>query len=179
MCRCFEVKPRFLSHTCRSRGRGFAASRSNVAGRYLSGGIESPAPGRLIANCLTTASLIYTAYSDGVQRTAPFVPLSGDPNWVGSGNYLYHFDALADRGASLATMEGPMLQALLADRFGLEIRRVTRQSPMYALRVGKNGARLKRSNEGSCTGAWLRDARFVQPFSQNCMAFAGPEAQYE
>jgi uncharacterized protein (TIGR03435 family) len=45
--------------------------------------------------------------------------------------------------------------------------------------VAKDGARLKRSNERSCTGAWLRDARFVQPFSQICMAFAGPEAQYE
>lgn len=167
----------------RFRSVSIERCRTYIAGGIESPAFESPAPGRLIANCLTAATLIYTAYSDGVQGTAPFtapsIPLSGDPGWVGSGNYLYRFDARADRGASLGTMEGPMLQALLADRFGLKIRRVTRQLPMYALIVAKSGVRLKRSNEGSCTGAWLRDARFVQPFSQNCMAFAGPEAQYE
>ena len=50
---------------------------------------------------------------------------------------------------------------------------------MYSLIVAKDGARLKPSNERSCTGAWLRDVRFGQPFPQNCMAFAGPEAQYQ
>jgi uncharacterized protein (TIGR03435 family) len=115
----------------------------------------------------------------GDSEADPLIPLAFDPVWVGSGNYRYRIDARADPGTSLATMEGPMLQSLLADRFALKVRRVTRESPMYALVVARNGARLQRSNERSCTGAWLRDARFVQPSAQNCMAFAGREAQYE
>ncbi len=91
----------------------------------------------------------------------------------------YEIDARADDRARVETMEGPMLQALLEDRFKLSTHRVARNAPMYSLVVAKNGARLKQYNERSCTGAWLRDARFAQPFPQNCMAFAGPEAQYE
>lgn len=72
-----------------------------------------------------------------------------------------------------------MLQSLLADRFGLKVRRVTRESLMYSLIVAKDGARLKRSNERSCTDAWLRDNRFGQPWFQNCMAGAGREVHYE
>jgi bla regulator protein BlaR1 len=152
---------------------------------YMAGGILSPAPGKFIANCVATARLIDMAYTNSVvgisggASNTPDIPLSGEPIWVDSNNYLYRIDARADPGTSLITMEGTMLQRLLADRFGLKIRRVTRESPMYSLIVAKNGARLKPSNERSCTGAWLRDVRFPQPFSQNCMAFAGPEAQYE
>lgn len=148
---------------------------------YISGQLENPAPGRLVANCLTTASLIHIAYLKSAigDSDAQRISLSWDRGWVGSGNYLYRIDAEGGRSASLATMQGPMLQSLLAERFGLKVRRVTRESPMYSLIVVKNGARLKRSDERSCTGAWLRDARFGQPFSQKCMAFAGREAQYE
>jgi len=38
-----------------------------------------------------------------------------------------------------------MLQALLADRFKLVVRRETREVPVYALTIGKNGPKLKRS----------------------------------
>jgi len=155
---------------------------------YISGKIENPAPGGLVANCLTTAELIHIAYlkssiwdSSQIRTTdgAQGIGLSWDPGWVGNGNYRYRIDAQADRSASFATMQGPMLQSLLADRFGVKVRRVTRESPMYSLTVAKNGARLTRSSERSCTGAWLRDARFGQPFSQNCAAFAGLEEHYE
>jgi uncharacterized protein (TIGR03435 family) len=95
----------------------------------------------------------------GDSEADPLISLEFDPVWVGSGNYRYRIDARADPGTSLATMEGPMLQSLLVDRFGLKVRRVTRESPMYSLIVAKNGARLKGSNQRSCTGAWLRDAR--------------------
>jgi uncharacterized protein (TIGR03435 family) len=39
-----------------------------------------------------------------------------------------------------------MLQALLADRFQLAIRRETREVPMYALVVSKNGPKLRGSS---------------------------------
>jgi bla regulator protein BlaR1 len=132
---------------------------------YRPGEMGSPTPGRLVANCLTTASLIRKAWlkpMTGESEADPLIPLAFDPVWVGSGNYRYRIDARADPGTSLATMEGQMLQSLLADRFALKVRRVTRESPMYALVVAANGAPLQRSNERSCTGAWLRDGRFGQ-----------------
>jgi bla regulator protein BlaR1 len=50
-----------------------------------------------------------------------------------------------------------MLQALLADRFQLKVHRETREVPMYALVVAKNGAKLQESSvddqpRGSTTG---------------------------
>ncbi len=47
-------------------------------------------------------------------------------------------------------MEGPMLRALLEDRFHLKIRHVTRESPMYSLHVAAKGANLQPAPEGSC-----------------------------
>jgi uncharacterized protein (TIGR03435 family) len=39
-------------------------------------------------------------------------------------------------------LEGPMLQALLEDRFKLNIRRETREIPVYELTVAKKGFKL-------------------------------------
>ena len=47
-------------------------------------------------------------------------------------------------------MRGPMLQALLEDRFKLKIHQETREVPVYALTVAKNGPKLKAFEEGSC-----------------------------
>ena len=41
-----------------------------------------------------------------------------------------------------------MLQTLLADRFKLRVHRETKEMPVYALVVGKNGPRLKASSDG-------------------------------
>jgi uncharacterized protein (TIGR03435 family) len=47
-------------------------------------------------------------------------------------------------------MQGPMLQALLEDRFKLKIRYEAREVPVYALTVAKGGLKLRRAEEGSC-----------------------------
>jgi len=47
-------------------------------------------------------------------------------------------------------MNGPMLQALLEDRFHLKIHREIRESAVYALTVARNGATLQPSLTGSC-----------------------------
>ena len=44
-----------------------------------------------------------------------------------------------------------MMQALLEDRFKLQMHRETRQNPVYALTVAKGGLKLKPFQEGSCT----------------------------
>jgi len=48
-------------------------------------------------------------------------------------------------------MDGPMLQALLEDRFRLKIHRETREVPVYELTVAKGGLKVPRFAAGSCT----------------------------
>jgi uncharacterized protein (TIGR03435 family) len=40
-------------------------------------------------------------------------------------------------------MAGPMLRALLEDRFKLRVHRETKEVPVYFLRVAKNGPKLE------------------------------------
>jgi uncharacterized protein (TIGR03435 family) len=75
--------------------------------------------------------------------------LSGDPAWIDSGHY--DIEATAAPGATVQQMEGPMLQALLEERFRLTIHRETRQLPVYELAIAKDGPKLQPSKEGSCT----------------------------
>jgi uncharacterized protein (TIGR03435 family) len=91
---------------------------------------------------LALRRLILIAY--GVQD----YQLSGDPPWVGTDHY--DIQAKADGNTSVQQMEGAMLQILLEERFKLTIHRETRQLPVYELRIGKGGARLQPSKEGSC-----------------------------
>lgn len=48
-------------------------------------------------------------------------------------------------------MQGPMLQALLEDRFKLKIHHETREGPVYALTLARGGSKLKPFKDGSCT----------------------------
>jgi uncharacterized protein (TIGR03435 family) len=47
-------------------------------------------------------------------------------------------------------MMGPMLQALLEDRFQLKMHRETKEVPVYFLTVGKSGSKLQPTKEGAC-----------------------------
>jgi uncharacterized protein (TIGR03435 family) len=83
-------------------------------------------------------------------------PLEGGPAWMYSD--LYTIEAKAETVLGQAppgkgTMEGPMLRALLADRFKLQVHRGTKLVPAYALIVGKNGPSLQPTPEGSCVVA--------------------------
>ena len=49
-----------------------------------------------------------------------------------------------------------MLQGLLADRFQLKVHRETKETPVYALVVGKNGAKLKESAPDETGGTSVR-----------------------
>ena len=52
--------------------------------------------------------------------------LIGEPGWIGSENY--DIQAKADGSPSVKQMEGPMLQALLEERFRLSLHRETRHT---------------------------------------------------
>jgi uncharacterized protein (TIGR03435 family) len=71
------------------------------------------------------------------------------PEWIKSDGYS--IEATAGGNPEALTMEGPMLQALLEDRFKLKIGRESREVPVYALTVAKSGFKLQPLAQGSCT----------------------------
>lgn len=100
-------------------------------------------PGRLRMTNLALRRLILNAY--GLQD----YQLAGDPSWASSEHY--DIQATTAGNTSVQQMEGPMLQVLLEDRFKLTLHRETRQLPAFELAIGKGGAKLPLSKEGSCT----------------------------
>lgn len=65
--------------------------------------------------------------------------ISGGPGWIWSD--AFDVDARAENPASYEQIRG-MLQTLLRDRFQLEIRRETREEPVYALMFEKDSPNL-------------------------------------
>lgn len=144
------------------------ASSGGRRGATSAAATPGPSPGRLSTSCQTVAALIniaYVRFANGVRNGPQFVPLSGGPAWINSRRYV--INAKADAASSQETMQGPMLQALLEDRFKLKIHRETREVPVYELTVAKGGPKLApskaTSREGSCTPA---DAAQPGPPSQ-------------
>ena len=107
--------------------------------------------GRFVANGITVKVLIQQAFD--IRN----VQISGGPSWIES----VPFDITArtevttisdttdaslftdDQRKIQMTTNRQRLQALLADRFQLRFHRETREQPVYALVVVKNGSRMK------------------------------------
>ena len=103
------------------------------------GGPGSTDPGRITMNNQSLRDLIATAYS--VKR----YQVSG-PDWLDS----TRFDIVAKvpEGTTKEQVPG-MWQNLLKERFGLAMHRETKDMPMYALTIAKNGPKLKESEDQS------------------------------
>ena len=116
----------------------------------------SVSAGRLNTGCMAlvdtdSTGLIQRAYvrfADGYPHRSGIVPITGGPAWIHS--ELFDIDARAKGSPNEEMMQGPMLQALLEDRFQLKIHRETREVPVYALTVGQGGSRLTPFEDGSC-----------------------------
>jgi uncharacterized protein (TIGR03435 family) len=94
--------------------------------------------GRLTANNVTVKKLIENAY--GIKD----FQISGGPSWAGSDL----FDISAKSESSMKPEDlWLMIQALLADRFKLVVRRETKEMPVYALLVAKNGPKFRDAKE--------------------------------
>lgn len=114
-------------------------------------------PGRIRINCLPLENIImqaYLVYADGQGRALLPTPIPeqwvrGGPSWIGS--TYYSIDAKPEGTETATMMRGPMLQALLEDRFKLKVHRETKEMPAYALVVAKGGPKLEATKEGSCT----------------------------
>jgi uncharacterized protein (TIGR03435 family) len=101
-----------------------------------------PLPGRLLMQNFTPRTLILLAY--GIENYQIF----GGPSWIASDHY--DIQAKAEGNASIQQMEGPMLQALLEDRFKLTLHGEMKQVPVYELSTVNGKGKLKPSEEGSC-----------------------------
>jgi uncharacterized protein (TIGR03435 family) len=73
--------------------------------------------------------------------------LSGGPDWArGSESLDFDISAKAEGDAALTREQSRLiLQAVLAARFQLKVHGETRDLPVYALVVGKNGSKMKES----------------------------------
>ncbi len=118
-----------------------------------------PSPNGLIARNATLQMLMTAAY--GVEN----YQLSGGPSWYTSDRYDIDAkieasvaDALQQLSPSERTkVRQHMLQALLADRFKLTIRRETSELPVYSLVVAKNGSKIKQAKSGDTYSNGLHD----------------------
>jgi uncharacterized protein (TIGR03435 family) len=94
----------------------------------------------------------YDVYPSGqfdARHPLNYTPIEGLPEWVGPARY--NISAKAREPQTRYMMRGPMMQALLEERFHLKIRSETREVPAYLLTVAKGGHKLTPTRPGSCT----------------------------
>jgi uncharacterized protein (TIGR03435 family) len=98
--------------------------------------------GRLVMQNFSLKQIILLAYE------IPRNQVSGVQDWMDSS----HFDIQATTAsdATVRQMEGPMLRALLEDRFHLQVHRETMERPVIDLTVDKGGVKMHLSKAGSC-----------------------------
>jgi len=136
-----------------------------------SGGGGGPAlsPGRLYLPCRNLRMLIEQAYilnaaPDGNPAGSfanwPSLSLNnadsagrirGGPSWMSDARYTIEATAsgvMPSEQGSL--MLGPMLRALLEDRFQLRVHQATETAPMYAMTVAKGGLKVAPMKDGAC-----------------------------
>lgn len=121
----------------------------------------APADGKFQASNFPLKALISFAY--GVLGTQMY----GAPAWINS----ERFDVDARSADKNATREQfqQMLQALLVDRFALQVHRETKDLPAYELLPAKTGPRLKPADPRACQPAGANGNR--DGSSVTCGAF--------
>jgi uncharacterized protein (TIGR03435 family) len=132
----FEVASIKLESNCGGRPRGIN---------------QIPTPGRLAIPCTSVQELIQASYIIFAKGDTPdmmLIDVTGGPAWVRSD--VYSINAKAEDGTPVGKMIGPMLRALLEDRFQLQAHRETKEGPVYFLTAPNGAAKLKPTAEGSC-----------------------------
>jgi uncharacterized protein (TIGR03435 family) len=90
----------------------------------------------------------YVSFANGVSFSQRVLEIVGGPSWIHSDQY--DVAAKAEGNAGVGQMSGPMLQALLEDRFQLTIHREIKEAAVYALTIAKKGLKLGPMKEGGC-----------------------------
>jgi uncharacterized protein (TIGR03435 family) len=157
--------------------------------RSSQGGFPSSSPGRFFIECGTVERLISTAYvqngdplTNQAARIGDVEWLKGVPGWLRSEKFT--IEAKAQGTPDKKVMLGPMLRALLEDRFKLKIHRATDEAPMYVMTVAKGGLKIQPIGEDGCTkidpdNPPGRDAMFAlgrgpKPICGNMMMLGDP-----
>jgi uncharacterized protein (TIGR03435 family) len=111
------------------------------------GGIR-PTPGgeRYVATNVPLKLLITVAYRVKAEQVV------GGPDWINTDPY--DMNAKAEKPSSVEDLH-LMLQDLLAERFKLKFHRETKEMPVYALTVDKNGPRLQAHEAQSAGDPWI------------------------
>jgi uncharacterized protein (TIGR03435 family) len=91
---------------------------------------------RMIGTASTLADMVTVAYA------VRYDQIANGPGWINSDRFDIEAKAPGDVPPA-AEQARLMMQNLLAERFQLRLHRETRDLPVYALVVGKNGAKLK------------------------------------
>jgi uncharacterized protein (TIGR03435 family) len=102
------------------------------------------------SQCTTVDRLIRQAFglfAGGRMHPGSHLTITGGPTWTKSS--LYQIVAKPSSPQSQAQMNGPMLQALLENRFKLKLHYETREIPVYALSAAAGGPKLDRF-QGNC-----------------------------
>ena len=107
--------------------------------------------------------IMVVAAAYGVPFFGPAARISGGPAWINSVDVVYEIEATSAKDAAFdglpasaqAARRKQMVQALLADRFKLVVRRETKEMPAYVLTVGKDGPKLPKADiqEKNCPEA--------------------------
>ena len=118
------------------------------------GAVGGTSPDRLRLVCQSIDALIhsaYRAYANGRLNPPGTYPAVEWPKESERLRYdLFTIEAKADNATPGAVMRGPMLQAVLEDRFKLKIHYETREVPIYELVVAKSGLKLTPFKPGDC-----------------------------
>lgn len=125
---------------------------------------EHFSPGRVSVTCITLRNLIQAAYgtfANGPNSSPKRLPLFGAPDWMASSRF--DLTAKAAGEAPMDQMFGPMLQALLEERFRLKVHRDTRELPVYAMIVAKGGLKIRPTKAGTCIPLDLNHADNPSP----------------
>jgi uncharacterized protein (TIGR03435 family) len=109
-------------------------------------------PGGRFTSTAPLLMLIAAAYD--IPMSGPVARITGGPAWLNSPESVYDIEATAPKDALPEGLSGKdrtdremsMLQALLADRFKLAVHREMRETPVYALVVGKGGPKLENAD---------------------------------
>lgn len=103
---------------------------------------------RVVATAVTVVDLITSSY--GVR----YDQVTGGPKWTREDHYDME---AASEGDGVLTREQmrQMVQALLADRFQLQVHHETQESPVYLLVVGNNGPKFHPSAPDAAGGSMV------------------------
>jgi uncharacterized protein (TIGR03435 family) len=102
--------------------------------------------------------------ADILNPGTPSFIMEGLPGWVNSARYS--IDAKTDSPQNAAMMRGPMMQALLEERFDLKVHREKREVPAYLLTVAKGRLKLHETPEGTCVPFDFSEALNMKPTDQ-------------